>query len=122
MLNDLFISNAVAQAAGAPPAQENPIMSFIPIALVMGVFYFLMIRPQKKKMEQEKKYLDTLKKGEEIYTKSGIIGKVHGIAEKIVTLEVEDGGKLKVLKSHVAGSTKDIFKVATTPTAAAVKK
>lgn len=107
----LLFSNAYAQAA---PAQQNPIMSMLPLILVFVIFYFLMLRPQKKKMEQEKLYISGLQKGEEVYTKSGIIGKIYGITEKVVTLELEDGVKFKILKSHIGGSAKDIF--ATKPT------
>ncbi len=105
---NLFMASAYAQDAAAP-AQPNPIMSMVPLVLVFMVFYFLMLRPQKKKMEEERKYIETLGKGEEVYTKSGIIGKIHGLTEKVVTLELEDGHKMKVLKSYIAGSAKDIL-------------
>ena len=115
-MNNLLVATAYAQEA-APTAkavpQQNPIMSFIPLILVFMVFYFLMIRPQKKKMEEEKQYIDNIKKGEEVYTKSGLIGTVYGIAEKVITLELEGQTKIKVLKSHIGGPTKDIFKPAT---------
>lgn len=104
-----LISSAYAQEAAAAAPAQNPMMSMVPLVLVFMVFYFFMIRPQKRRMEEEKKYVDGLQKGEEIYTKSGIIGNVYGITEKVITLEVEDGHKLKVLKSHIAGSTKDIL-------------
>ncbi len=109
---DLFFSNAYAQAA---PAQPNPIMSMVPLILVFLVFYFLMLRPQKKKMEAERKFIADLKKGEEVYTKSGIIGQVYGITDKIVTLELEGGVKLKVLKSYIAGASKEVMAPANTP-------
>ena len=105
MLN-LLIADAHAQAA---PAQPNPIMSMLPLILVFMVFYFLMLRPQKKKMEQEREFVNKLQKGEEVYTKSGIIGTVYGITDKVITLELEDGVKFKILKSHIGGSAKDIF-------------
>ncbi len=103
----LFMS--VAHAQDAAPAQPNPLMSMVPLVIVFMVFYFLMLRPQKKKMEEEKKYLNELQKGEEVYTKSGIIGKIYGLTDKVVTLEVEDGHKIKVLKAYIAGSAKDIL-------------
>lgn len=105
---DLLISSANAQAAAAPQ-QQNPIMGMLPLILVFMVFYFLMLRPQKKKMEEERKYIAGLQKGEEVFTKTGIIGKVYGITEKVITLELEDGVKVKMLKSYISGSTKDIF-------------
>jgi preprotein translocase subunit YajC len=101
---DFFISSAYAQAAGAP--QQNPMMSMIPFVLVFVVMYFFMIRPQKKKMQQEQEYLSKLNHGDEVFTKSGILGKISGITEKIVTLELEGGTKMKVLKTHIGGSAK----------------
>jgi preprotein translocase subunit YajC len=106
MLN-LFISNAYAQAAGAPA--QNPLMSMIPFVLVFVVMYFFMIRPQKKRMEEEQNFLSKLSHGEEVFTKSGILGKITGITEKIVTLELEGGTKIKMLKSHVGGSAKTVL-------------
>lgn len=102
----LFISNAYAQAA---PAAQNPVMSLIPLALVFVVFYFFMIKPQKKKMEQEQKFLGEIKKGDEVYTKSGMIGTIYGLTDKIVTLELENSVKVKFLRSSIGGSTKEVL-------------
>ncbi len=96
-----------ATAAAAP--QPSFLSMMMPFAIIMGIFYFLMIRPQKKKMEQETKFLNALKKGDEVYTRSGLIGTIHGMADKIVTLEVAEGMKLKVLKSQIAGDAKVLF-------------
>ncbi|MBC76188.1 MAG: preprotein translocase subunit YajC [Halobacteriovoraceae bacterium] len=100
---DLFIASAHAQA-GAP--QQNPIMSFVPIILVFLVLYFLMIRPQKKKMEEEQRFISQMQKGEEVFTKSGMIGTIYGLTDKVVTLEIEGGQKVKFLRNQIGGSTK----------------
>ena len=100
----LFISNAYAQAA---PAQQNPVMSLIPLALVFVVFYFFMIKPQKKKMEEEQKFLSEIQKGDEVFTKSGMIGTIVGLTDKIVTLELEGNVKVKFLRSSIGGSMKN---------------
>ncbi len=99
---DFLISSAHAQAAGAQA--QNPIMSFVPIILVFIVFYFLMIKPQKKKMEQEQKFISELEKGTEVFTKSGMIGKIYGLTDKVVTLEIEGGMKVKFLRTQIGGS------------------
>lgn len=105
---DLLISSAHAQAAAGTPAQPAWV-SFVPFVLIFLVMYFLMIRPQKKRMEQEQSFISTLAHGAEVYTKSGILGKITGIADKVVTLELEGGSKMKVLKSHIGGSTAALF-------------
>jgi preprotein translocase subunit YajC len=106
----LFISSAVAQEAGAAAAQQpNPIMSMVPLVAIFIIFYFLMIRPQKKKLEAERKQVEGLEKGVEVYTKSGIIGKIHGISDKVMTLEVEGGVKIKFLKSYIAGPVSQVM-------------
>lgn len=104
---DLFVSSAHAQAAAAPA--QSPFISFIPFVLIFLVMYFLMIRPQKKRMQEEQSFLSKLSHGDEIYTKSGILGKITGIAEKVVTLETDGGAKFKVLKTHIGGSTAQLF-------------
>lgn len=102
-----IFSSAYAQTQGAP--QQSPFVSFVPFVLIFLVMYFLMIRPQKKKMQEEQNFLNKLSHGDEIYTKSGILGKITGIADKVVTLELESGAKLKILKSHIGGSATQIL-------------
>ena len=102
-----ILSNAFAQTAQNPQAQ-NPIMSFLPLILVFIIFYFLMIRPQKKKYEEEQELLSKLQKGDEVYTKSGLIGTIYGLTDKIVTLESE-GVKIKILRSQIGGMLSSIL-------------
>lgn len=104
---DLLISSAHAQAATGP--QQPAWVSFAPFVLIFLVMYFLMIRPQKKRMEEEQAFISKLTHGDEVFTKSGILGKITGIADKVVTLELEGGSKMKVLKSHIGGSAAAIF-------------
>lgn len=94
-----------------PAAQANPMMQFLPLIVVFVIFYFLMIRPQKKKMEEEQSLLEKLQKGDEVYTKSGIIGVIHGINDKVVTLEVSDSVRFKILKGQIAGLAKSILEI-----------
>lgn len=104
---DLLISTAHAQANGQPA--QPAWVSFVPFVLIFLVMYFLMIRPQKKRMEEEQAFINKLSHGDEVYTKSGILGKITGIADKVVTLELEGGTKMKVLKSHIGGSAAALF-------------
>lgn len=105
---DFLISSAHAQTAAGAPAQPAWV-SFAPFVLIFLVMYFLMIRPQKKRMQEEQNFINQLTVGNEVYTKSGILGKITGIAEKVVTLELEGGTRMKVLKSHVGGLVSALF-------------
>ena len=106
-----FIALTHAQEATTQAAQPaNGFMSFVPFVLIFVVFYFLMIRPQKKKLEEEQSFLNSLKKGDEIYTKAGVFGTIYGMNDKVVTLEIAENVKVKVLKGHIAGSVASLFK------------
>jgi preprotein translocase subunit YajC len=110
MLKSLIVlmssTNAHAQAA-APAA--NPMLQFLPLVIVFVIFYFLMIRPQKKKFDEEQALINKLAKGDEIYTKSGFIGTISGMNDKIIDLEVAEGVKVKILKSQIAGLAKSVL-------------
>jgi preprotein translocase subunit YajC len=106
---DLFFTPAMAEGTAKAAAQPNPLASLMPFVLIFAVFYFLMIRPQKKKLEEEKALISGLGKGDEIFTKSGLIGTIAGMTEKVITLEVSEGTRLKILRSQVGGLAKKIF-------------
>ncbi len=93
----------------ADPVKQNPMMQMLPIVLIFLIFYFLMIRPQKKQMDEEKELLENLQKDVEVFTKSGMLGTVVGITDKIITLEVSKDVKVKVLKSQIGGYSSKLF-------------
>jgi preprotein translocase subunit YajC len=101
-------SSVFAQATQGP--QSNPLFNFIPMILLFLVFYFLMFRPQQKKMKQEQEMLSKLSKGNEVYTKSGLIGTIYGLTDKVVTLDMGDGVKIKVVRSQIGGLADSILK------------
>ena len=82
----MFISTAYAQSAGG--STEQQIMGFLPIILMFVVLYFLMIRPQMKRAKEHKTMLAALKKGDEVITSGGLVGRVTKVGEGYVTLEV----------------------------------
>lgn len=73
----------------------------VPFALIFMVFYFMIIRPQQKKQKELTDWLKSLKKGDEVVTSGGLIGKITGLDEKVVTLEVQEKVRLKVLRSSI---------------------
>lgn len=76
-------------------------MNFLPYILMIGVFYFLMIRPQQKRAKSEKEFESQLKVGDKIITKSGIHGRISELAEKTIVIETMSG-KLKMERSAIS--------------------
>ena len=86
----------------APQPGQSPIMSFLPIVLIIVVFYFFMIRPQMKKQKEQGKFRQELKKGDKIVTIAGIHGKIAEVQETTFTMEIEGGVRMKIEKSAVS--------------------
>jgi len=81
----------------------NPVQSqLIAIVLIFVVFYFLLIRPQKKAQDEHKKLLAGVKKNDEIITVGGIHGTVANVKDTTVTLKVDDNVKIEIQKSSIA--------------------
>lgn len=104
-------SNAAgAPAAGGAAPQPSFFSMMVPFIAMFAVVYFLMIRPQQKKLKEQQEMLGALKHGDEILTASGILGKVTGITDKVVTVEVADNVRVKMLKSQVSQVVKGQLK------------
>lgn len=94
--------------ADQPPAEPGfSISSFVPLILIFAIFYFLIIRPQNKKMKDHQLLLKSVKKGDNIVTNSGIYGKVIAIDEKNNTAEIEisEDVTIKIIKSYITDIT-----------------
>jgi preprotein translocase subunit YajC len=102
---DAPATTAATSVPASPPviasAQPSALGTALPFVLMAGVFYFLMIRPQQKKAKDHESMVNTLQKGEEVITRGGIIGKIHGVAEKFITLEVDQNVRIKILKNQI---------------------
>jgi preprotein translocase subunit YajC len=105
LLKSVPLAHAQAAASGESP---NLMMQLFPIAAMIFIFYFLMIRPQVKNQKIKAQFLSQLKRGDEVLTSSGIFGTIEGLTDKFVTLEIADGVRIKILRSKVAGSTKEV--------------
>jgi preprotein translocase subunit YajC len=80
----------------------------LPLILMFVVFYFLLIRPQQKKMKEHREMLSNLKRGDQIITNGGLVGRITGITDKLVVIEVAEKIRLRVLRSHIAGKQADM--------------
>lgn len=100
------MTNLLSVILMAPQGKDsNPIMTFLPLILIVVVFYFFMIRPQVKKTKEAKKFREALKKGDRIITIGGVHGKIIDVQETTFIIETEGQGRLKIEKSAVATST-----------------
>lgn len=95
-------ANILLMSAPAGGEAGNPILSFLPIILMFGVFYFLLIRPQTKRQKESDKMRSDLKKGDHIITSGGIHGTIEGIKDNdILLIKTATDTKLHVSKTAV---------------------
>jgi preprotein translocase subunit YajC len=87
------------------------------MVLIFAVMYFIVIRPQSKRAKETQRMLAELKKGDEVVTSGGIIGRVAGIKDTELTLQVQEGVRIRIQRSAVTGRLKN----PTEPTKAEVK-
>ena len=91
-----------AHAAAAPAANApNPLLSFLPLLILFGVFYFLLIRPQMKRQKETRAMLGALSKGDEVIA-AGIAGRVIDIGESFVSIEIAPNVTIRVQKGAIS--------------------
>lgn len=97
-----FISDALAAAApAAQPSIQDMLMQFAPLILIFVVFYLMILRPQMKRSKEHQGMLEALKKGDEVVTGGGIMGRVVNVTEQAVTVEIADNISIQVQKPAI---------------------
>lgn len=92
-----------AHAADAPQGStEQSMISILMLVVLFGVFYFLLIRPQQKRVKEHDAMTGALKKGDEVVTFGGVLGRITEVGEAFLDLEIADGVTVKVQKKSVA--------------------
>jgi preprotein translocase subunit YajC len=91
---------AYAQAGSGGFEMLNSLL--VPTILIIGIMYFLMIRPQQKRMKEHKEMIASVRRGDTVVTSGGIIGKVSKVEEHELQVEIADGVRIKVLRSTVS--------------------
>lgn len=95
----MFVTPAYAQAAGGAGA----FTSFVPLILIFAIMYFLLIRPQQKKLKDHQKMVEAVRKGDQVVTQGGLIGKVSRVKDDgEIEVEIASGVKVRVVKSTLA--------------------
>ena len=102
-----FVSVAYAQSAG-DAASQSPFFQFIPLVLILGVFWFLIIRPQQKKQKQHLNMVDSLRKGDKVVTNGGIFGTIIKVGDDRITLEIASKVQIQIERQQVARMDKKI--------------
>jgi preprotein translocase subunit YajC len=96
----MFVTPAYAQAAGGA---GSAFASFVPLILIFAIMYFLLIRPQQKKLKDHQKMVQALRRGDQVVTHGGLIGKVSKVKEdNEVEVKLAEGVKVRVVKSTIA--------------------
>ena len=94
-----FISDALAE--GAAGGQPDALTGLLPLVIFGVVLYFLMIRPQVKRQKEHKKMVDAITKGDEVVTNGGIAGKITGLGDNFILVQVAEGVEVKVRRQAV---------------------
>jgi preprotein translocase subunit YajC len=98
----MLISEAFAQTA-VPGGAADPFLTFLPLILIFVVFYFLLIRPQQKRIKEHKAMIDAVRRGDKVVTGGGIIGTVVKVNDdNEVTVEIAEAVRVRVLKGTIS--------------------
>lgn len=100
--------NYLLMGAPANGAEQNPIMTFLPMILIIVVFYFFMIRPQMKKQKEITAFRNSLSKGDKVVTTGGIYGKILELKDNYVILQIDDNVKIRVDKAALVKDMSDV--------------
>ena len=95
----------LAYAMGAPGGgggQGGGMMAFLPFILIFVIFYFLLIRPQQRRQKEHRNLLGNLKVGDQVLTGGGIYGRVTGLRDNVITVEISDKVRVKVNRASIA--------------------
>jgi len=90
---------APGAGGGAGGLLSSPLL---PIILMLGIMWFLMIRPQQKKQKEHREMLSNLKKGDMVVTSGGIYGRITGVTDTVLTLEIADKVRVRVGRGYIA--------------------
>ncbi|MDH3634250.1 MAG: preprotein translocase subunit YajC [Gammaproteobacteria bacterium] len=94
-----FISDAMAQGAGGQSGGALELI--LPLLLMFGIFYFLLIRPQQKKAKEHKTMVEALGKGDEVITNGGLLAKITDVDENFLTCKISDNVEVKVQRHAI---------------------
>ena len=99
----MFVTPAYAQAAGGAADPMSALGQFVPLILIFVIFYFFLIRPQQKRAKEHKAMLEAVRRGDEVITAGGLIGKVTRVKDDDeVEVQIAEGVKVRAVRSTLA--------------------
>jgi len=90
-------------AMGLSPDGANPLVQLVPFVLILGIFYFIILLPSKRKQQKVQQFLDNLKVDDRVITTSGIHGQITRISDQVVQLQVADKVRINVSRAAIGG-------------------
>ena len=102
MLFDADVAYAMAQPGG-DAGGGSMLTGLMPLFVIIMLFWFIILRPQQKKAKEHETFLKALKKGDNVVTSGGIHGKIAGIADNVLTIEIAPKVKIKINRAQITG-------------------
>src|SRR5215510_2698599 len=90
-------------AMAATPEGGSPWLQFVPFVLVLGIFYFIILLPMRRKQQKVQQFLDNLKVGDRVITTGGIYGQVTKLGGESIQLQIADKLRIEVAKAAIGG-------------------
>ena len=100
----MFVTPAFAQAAGAAPGSTDFLIQFAPFILIFVIMYFLILRPQQKKVKDHQELVKNIRRGDTVVTSGGLVGKVTKVVDDDqIEFEISDGVRVRQMRQMISG-------------------
>ena len=99
----MHVVNEFLVLAMSPPGQSQALTTFLPFAIILAIFYFLILLPMKRRQKKIQEFQDSLKVGDKIVTTGGIYGRITRVTDKVMQVEVADRVRIEISRAAIAG-------------------
>jgi len=103
LISLVFVAGCAPAGAGGEGSTTSSIYMVVFLVLIFGMFYFLMIRPQRKRQKEHEQLIQELRKGDKVITAGGIYGQVESLSEDSLVIKVESGATMRVARGSIIG-------------------